>query len=220
LFTATLSLVAGTDIKFAFQLARSIISSQLTKSAGSSRKDVQVACSMCFEDTNAQFMFTVDGCGHQYCFFCMKHHVEVKLSQRDLPKCPYIGCESTISLGSCQKFLAPKLLGIMSELVKETKIPAPEKVYWPNPSCSALLHRQEVKKYSRISVVKQRERGASRCTKCLGLFCVDCKAAWHYNMTCSDYQQHGSEVSKKWSQRPKCNNMIELAEGCYLITCR
>jgi len=188
------SLVPGTDIKFAFELARSVISSQLTKLAGSSRKDVKVACSICFEDTNAQLMFTVDGCQHQYCFFCMKHHVEVKLSHRDLPKCPYVGCTSAISVGSCQKLLYPKLLEITSHLVKKTTIPAPEKVYCPNPSCSTLMHRHEVKEYSSTPLVKQRERGASKCTKCQGLLCIDCKTAWHYNMTCSEYQRHQSSL--------------------------
>lgn len=225
-------LVARTDIKFAFKLARSAIYSQLTRSAGSSGKNVKVVCSICYEDTNAQLMFTVDGCRHQYCSFCVKQHVEVKVLNGDLPKCPYEGCKSEINIGSCQKILEPKLLEIMSQRVKEATIPAPEKVYCPSPTCAALMSRSEVKDFSKTSVVRQEQLGASRCVKCRGLFCIDCKAPWHSSMSCKAYRHHQSNSNnadtklkslatrKRWRQCSNCSNMVELAHGCYHITCR
>ncbi|CAN6556895.1 unnamed protein product [Malus baccata var. baccata] len=57
------------------------------------------------------------------------------------------------------------------------------------------------------------------------------KVPWHFNMNCYDYKllnpnprpedQLLNSLAKKkhWRQCIKCSNMVELAEGCYHITC-
>lgn len=221
------SLVARYDIRFAFKLARDAILSQITKSTESGSANISTeVCVICLEDTEANQMYTVDSCQHRYCFSCMKQHVEVKLLHGTMPKCPHEGCNIGLDVENCTKFLTPKLIEMMTQRKKENSIPVTEKVYCPNPKCSALMSKSEVLEYAKSFGA---ERSAARkCTKCNGLFCIDCKVPWHSNMTCWDYKKKNPEDLKLkslanrnlWRQCVKCNHMIELAEGCYHMTCR
>ncbi|KAK3118179.1 hypothetical protein QOZ80_9BG0695380 [Eleusine coracana subsp. coracana] len=69
------------------------------------------------------------------------------------------------------------------------------------------------------------------CVKCRGSFCISCKVPWHDRMICYDYKRsypHARPEDAKlqnlakqrlWRQCIKCKHMIELAEGCYHMTC-
>ncbi|KAL0436868.1 UNVERIFIED_CONTAM: hypothetical protein Sradi_0394700 [Sesamum radiatum] len=227
------SLVARKDIKFAFKLAREAIISQVCKAAGSSgSRSSYETCVICLEDKNISQIFPVDDCMHRYCFSCMKQHVEVKLLHGMLPTCPHEGCKSKLKIDSCSKFLTPRLIEIMNQRIKEASIPVTEKVYCPYPKCSALMSKSEVLEYSKSALEGAARSGARNCIKCNGCFCIDCKVPWHNNMTCSDYKSknpypHPEEAKLKnlaatnlWRQCVKCNHMIELAAGCYHMTCR
>jgi hypothetical protein len=224
--------VARNDIKFVFKLAREAIVSQISIPAESSRgKDLNETCVICLEDTNVSKMFSVDGCLHQYCFSCMKQHVEVKLLNGMVPKCPHEDCKSELLLDSCKKFLAPKSIEIMRQRIKEASILVTDRIYCPYPRCSMLMSKSDVFEYNKDFVAVERS-GARKCMKCHGLFCVNCKVPWHSNMTCHAYKLSNphppaEDVKLKslatrnlWRQCVKCNHMIELAEGCYHMTCR
>lgn len=226
-------LVPRNDIKFAFKLARDAIVSQTNKTAESSRcKSLNETCVICFEDTEASQIFSVDGCLHRYCFSCMKQHVEVKLLHGILPKCPHEDCKSDLDVGSCGKFLTPKIMETMRQRIKEASTPVTEKVYCAYPRCSVLMSKTELLEYSTKHLVDVERSGARRCMKCNNLFCINCKVPWHRNMTCVDYKRLNpyppAEESKLkflasknlWRQCKKCNHMIELAEGCFHMTCR
>ncbi|XP_050213188.1 E3 ubiquitin-protein ligase RSL1-like [Mercurialis annua] len=219
-------LVPHNDIKYAFKLAKDAIVSQVTRPAEPSHgKTFQETCVICLEDTDAERIFSVDECQHRYCFPCMKQHVEVKLLHGMVPKCPHDACKSELTVDSCSKFLTSKLIEMMIRRIKEASIPVSEKIYCPYPKCSVLMSRSEVSDGSERS-------SARKCLKCHGLFCIDCKVPWHSNMTCIDYKilnpnPPAEELKLKslatrnlWRQCVKCNHMIELAEGCYHMTCR
>lgn len=223
--------VARNDVKHAFRLARDAIVSQITKPVESSHsKKIIKNCIICLEDTDVEQMFPVDGCQHQYCFSCMKQHVEVKLLHGILPKCPHEGCKSDLRVETCRKFLTAKLIEIWSERIREASIPIAEKVYCPHPKCSALMSQTEISEYAKD--VGAERSGARKCVKCHGLFCIHCKVPWHSNLTCREYKMlHPNppteDVKLKslasmnlWRQCVKCNHMIELAEGCFHMTCR
>ncbi|KAK6138040.1 hypothetical protein DH2020_028204 [Rehmannia glutinosa] len=227
------SLVARNDIKFAFKLAREAIVSQVNKAAepSDSRNSIE-ACVICLEETNISQIFSIDDCMHRYCFSCMKQHVEVKLLHGVLPTCPHEGCKTELKLDSCSKFLTPRLIDIMTQRIKEASIPVTEKVYCPYPKCSALMSKKEVLEYSKKALVGAEISGARKCVKCNGRFCIDCKVPWHNNLTCVDYKSlnpypQPEEAKLKnlaatnlWRQCVRCNHMIELAAGCYHMTCR
>jgi len=226
------SLVARNDIKFAFKSARDAIISQITLS--SNGKSLKETCVICFEDADVEKMFSVDGCLHRFCFSCMKQHVEAKVLNGMVAKCPHEGCKSEVNIDSCGKFLAPKLVEVWSQRMKESSIPITEKVYCPRPRCSALMSKSEVFKYtkSKTAYIAADKGGVRRCMKCDYYFCINCKVPWHYEMTCNDYKRSNpysqSEdaklkslaKAKRWPQCVKCSHMVELAEGCYHITCR
>ncbi|WCJ41084.1 RING/U-box superfamily protein [Euphorbia peplus] len=227
-------LVARTDVKFAYKMARNAIVSQITWPAepGKGKAYLRETCAICYEDTNVDRMFSVDGCLHRYCFGCMKQHVEVKVLNGMEASCPHEGCKSNVSIDKCGNFLDPKLVEIMSQRKKEAALPVSEKVYCPHTRCSALMSKSEVLEYTKAYYVGAEQTGARRCMKCRSYFCINCKVAWHNNMTCDDYKRrypHGQREdsmldslakTKRWRQCVMCKHMVELAEGCYHITCR
>ncbi|KAF5751523.1 E3 ubiquitin-protein ligase rbrA isoform X2 [Tripterygium wilfordii] len=227
------ALVARNDIKYAFKLARDAIVSQTSMPTESIHdKQLKENCVICLEDTETEHMFSVDECLHRYCFSCMKQHVEVKLLHGMVPKCPHEGCKSELKVESCKKFLTPKLIETMIQRITEASIPVAEKIYCPYPRCSALMSKSEVAEYARDLFVGTERSGVRKCTKCHGLFCINCKVPWHSNMTChyfktlnpnppaEDVKLKSLARSHLWRQCVKCNHMIELSEGCYHMTCR
>ncbi|KAK2983930.1 hypothetical protein RJ640_012407 [Escallonia rubra] len=228
------SFVAREDIKFAFKLAVDAIASQVTLPALSNRGRVLVEkCEICLEDINVGKMFSVNGCLHRYCFSCMKQHGEVKLLQGKLPECPYVGCKSQIRIESCNIFLTPKLLEIMSQSIKEASIPARERIYCPYPRCSAVMSKVKVRGGFDLMPFPGAEPSRARlCTNCYGLFCLNCMVPWHEDMYCHDYKRLNPYPSagdakleslarkNRWRQCVKCSHMVELARGCYHIFCR
>ncbi|KAK8601820.1 hypothetical protein V6N13_058504 [Hibiscus sabdariffa] len=227
------SLVARNDMKFALALARDSIVFQITWPAESSNgKGLKETCVICFEDVDTTRMFSVEGCFHRYCFSCMKQHVEVKLLNAMVANCPHEGCNSEVTIDSCGKFLDPKLVKIMIDCKKEASVPVTEKVYCVFPRCSALMSKSEVLQYTNTVILGAEHSGARKCVKCHCFFCINCKVPWHYDMTCSVYKRRNPHPVKedamfnslakkrKWRECIKCKNVVELAEGCYHITCR
>lgn len=219
--------------QFAFKLARDVIQSQVDRTEESSRrKNLDETCVICLENNDVSQIFVVNDCQHRYCFSCMKQHVETKLREALVPKCPHHGCKSELDVDSCKKFLTPQFIEIMFQRKKEAIIPVTERVYCPNPRCSVLMSKTEVLEYSRKEGIDVDGLGARRCVTCNGIFCINCKVPWHHNMTCAQYKTLNpnppAEDAKLkllasrnlWRQCIKCNLMIELAEGCYHMTCR
>lgn len=228
-----LLLVSRNVVKFAFKLARDAITSQISRASESNHlKNLKETCVICLDETDQERMFIIDGCLHKYCFSCMKQHVEVKLHNGMVPKCPHEGCKYELHVSSCEKFLTPKLIEIMKQRDREASIPVAEKVYCPYPRCSALMSKVEVSDFTKKENVHARMYGARKCLKCHGLFCINCRVVWHGGMTCTEYKRSNpypppedaklkSLASRNlWRQCVKCNHMIELDQGCYHMTCR
>ncbi|XP_024159479.1 uncharacterized protein LOC112166806 isoform X1 [Rosa chinensis] len=224
----TPSFVEPRDIKFAFQFAREAIVSQINWPA-SNGKRLDETCVICFEETDVARMFSIDSCLHRYCNSCMKQHVEAKLVNGSVVQCPHEGCESEVSIDSCETFLEPKLVQVMRQRIKESSIPVTEKVYCPNPKCSALMSKKDVLKYTKTYYGFAEQSGVRKCMECHCCFCINCKVPFD-NHTCYDYKKSNpcaeeqlmKSLAKKkhWRQCVNCSHMVELAEGCYHITCR
>ncbi|XP_076886420.1 E3 ubiquitin-protein ligase RSL1-like isoform X2 [Bidens hawaiensis] len=220
------SLIARKDVKFAFKPAREAINSQISKVV-SSQEQLE-NCVICLDDKSVDQFFSSEGCTHRFCYSCIKQHAEVKLLNGVLPKCPHEGCGNELRFESCEKFLNPKFTEMMRQRVKEESIPVTEKVNCPYPKCSALMSKTEALKLPRLID----EVGAITCYKCHGNFCINCRVPWHNDMNCAEYKRRNPtlivEESKLkslaarnlWRQCVKCKHMIELAAGCYHMTCR
>ena len=199
---------------------------------GKGKERPRETCVICFEDTDVAEMFSIDNCLHRYCFSCMKRHVEAKLHGGQAAKCPHESCNSEVAVESCAGFLPPNLVEVMGQRMKESAIPAGQRIYCPDPKCSALMSKSEALAYTKAYFVGAEKSNARKCVKCWKFFCMDCKVPWHYEMTCEvnriqNPNRHGDELmlkslakKKLWRQCTKCSHMVELAEGCYHITCR
>ncbi|KAG9453284.1 hypothetical protein H6P81_006188 [Aristolochia fimbriata] len=229
-----LFLVPRCHVKHVYKLARDSIDSQMTKSMGNAEnKDLRIICKICLEETEQTQMFSVDGCSHLFCFSCMKQHVEVKLLHGVLPGCPHDDCHVKLTVDSSKEFLTPKLIDTMTQRIKEAAIPESDRLYCPYPKCSSLMSKQEMshpppEEFSPARCMLERSV-MRKCVKCDGLFCLKCMVPWHYNISCQEYKiLHPSEdervcnMAKRelWRRCAKCNHMIELAEGCFHMTCR
>lgn len=216
-----------------FKLARDAIVSQIKWPEETSKgKTFKETCVICYEGITVDKMFSVDGCFHRFCFSCMKQHVEIKLLGGKTATCPSDGCKSEVKMDCCAKFLDPKLVEVMIQRKKEGSINVSDKVYCPYPKCSELMAKAEVFEYTKQFFVGTEQSPARKCMKCGLFFCMQCKVPWHYKDTCDDfskskrYQNAGDGMlkslaqSKRWRQCIRCNNMVELAFGCYHITCR
>lgn len=230
-----ISLVPRSQLDYVTKLARDSIETQIAKTvAVNSSKEKRETCIICLEDTDVSKIHSVEGCAHRFCFSCMKEHVKVKLLHGMLPACPQEGCATKLSVEGSKIFLSPRLLEIMMQRIREGQIPPTQKIYCPYPKCSALMSLSEVihpmqessSKYTVVDVATLR-----KCVKCRGSFCISCKVPWHDRMTCYDYKRrypHARPEDAKlqnlaqqrlWRQCVKCKHMIELAEGCYHMTC-
>lgn len=183
-------------------------------------------CSICFDDDIQIFSMVL--CGHWFCVECTKRHIETKLLEGRVPRCPHYGCKSNITLRSCAHLLAPKLRTIWLQKIKEESVPVKERVYCPNPSCSTLMSKTELSKFS----FTKEARSMRCCFDCGEPFCINCKVPWHSNLSCKDYKRLGPNPTtndmmlkvlankKMWRQCEKCQHVIELVEGCFHVTCR
>ncbi|VVB12223.1 unnamed protein product [Arabis nemorensis] len=97
-------------------------------------------CLICFdEDFEAEQMFSVGLCGHQFCVECVKQHIRVGMLEGSVMRCPHYCCETKLTLTSCANLLTPKLREMWERKMEEESIPVADRVYCPNPMCSALV---------------------------------------------------------------------------------
>ncbi|XP_019085142.1 PREDICTED: E3 ubiquitin-protein ligase RNF144B-like [Camelina sativa] len=183
----------------------------------------KTTCRICFDDINVDEMFYVHPCRHIFCSECVEGHIEVRLSEGYRMTCPRYLCRSELILGNCVNILTPKLKEMWQQRVIDESIPVTDRVYCPIPTCSALMS---------VSEFDQRTGVRSCCVKCGEHFCIKCKVPWHNNLSCCEYKRshpNPTENDKKletlankklWRQCSKCQQMIELASGCFFLICR
>ncbi|KAI3995210.1 hypothetical protein MKX01_032012 [Papaver californicum] len=171
-------------------------------------RTMKETCNICLEDISVRQFFTVKSFSHLYCCSCMRQHVEVKLLNGVVPRCPYDGCKTMLNLDNCKQFMTPKLIDMMSKRIKEDSIPITEKVYCPNPKCSNLMSKTNIPKC--VYNQSTSEYLCGKCMKCDGYFCFKCKVPWHNGMTSEAYQAQKASEDDLWRQCKECNHMIEL----------
>uniref|UniRef100_A0A0D9XVX7 RBR-type E3 ubiquitin transferase n=1 Tax=Leersia perrieri TaxID=77586 RepID=A0A0D9XVX7_9ORYZ len=227
--------VPRNQIDYVTKLAANSLHTQIAKAvAVNAGKEKRENCTICLEDTDVSKIHAVEGCAHRFCFSCMKEHVKVKLLHGMLPACPQDGCATKLTVEGSKIFLSPRLLAIMVQRIREAQIPPTQKIYCPYPKCSALMSMSELihpmqassSKYTAVDAVTLR-----KCVKCTGSFCISCKVPWHDHMTCYEYKRRYPHArledaylqnlaqQRLWRQCIRCKHMIELAEGCYHMTC-
>ncbi|KAG8047167.1 hypothetical protein GUJ93_ZPchr0008g14040 [Zizania palustris] len=230
-----ISYVPQSQVSYVTKLARDSLDTQIAKAVSvNTDKKKRESFMICLEDTDVSKIHAVEGCAHRFCFSCMKEHVKMKLLHGMLPACPQDGCTTKLTVEGSKIFLSRRLSAIMAQRIREGQIPPNQKIYCPYPKCSVLMSLRELihpmqessSKYTVVDAATLR-----KCVKCRGSFCISCKVPWHDRMTCHDYKRSFSHDlpedaylqklarQQLWRQCTRCKHMIELAEGCYHMTC-
>ncbi|CAN8268298.1 unnamed protein product [Cochlearia groenlandica] len=222
------------SIEYAYKLARETIVSEITIQVVDDPPPRQTepitkkktSCNICLEDDiDADKIFCIDNCRHKFCSECVKRHIEVRLLQGSLIRCPWYRCRSMLNLASFADILTPKVKEMWEQMIKDDSIPMVDRVYCPNPRCSTLMSKTEISRSAKF--VERRN-----CVKCGEEFCMECKVPWHDNLSCNDYKKLHPYLTendeklkvlanqKMWRQCGKCQQMIELSKGCVRVVCR
>lgn len=183
-------------------------------------------CSICIESLPPSSFISTNGCAHEYCSNCCKHHAEAKImSGSSQIECPHPDCRHTYDIDQCSFLLSASNFDILNIRLTEAAIPASLKVYCPFADCSAFMEKSE----KRSGMIHDT---FAECCSCHRGFCQECNVPWHANKTCGEYRanemntklsgdQRLRDLAKqeKWQQCADCHRMIELKRGCHHMTC-
>ncbi|KAL9147680.1 hypothetical protein ABFS82_13G188400 [Erythranthe guttata] len=228
--TFVLKLVPSVDLQKALHLAQVAVGIVSLPTEGD---EITETCSICCDEKLSSMMLTIK-CSHKFCSHCMKTYVEGKLHSTQVPiKCPQLKCKYSISASECRSFLPVSSYESLERALAEANILKSNSIYCPYPSCSVLFDPKECLLSARASSSSHSDNCCVECPVCQGFVCVDCGVPWHCSMTCQEYRNipleerdasdltlHRLAQNKRWRRCQQCRSMIELAHGCYHMTCR
>ncbi|EEF31150.1 zinc finger protein, putative [Ricinus communis] len=188
-------------------------------------------CSICCEEKISPMMITMK-CSHKFCSHCMRTYVDGKVQSSQVPiRCPQLGCKYYISITECRTFLPLTLYECLERALAEADVLRSDRIYCPYPNCSVLLDPRECLS-ARASSSSQSDNSCVECPVCQRFICIDCGVPWHSLMSCEEFQNlpleerdaaditlHRLAQNKRWRRCQQCRRMIELAQGCYHMTC-
>lgn len=161
-------------------------------------------CNACMETVPTRTTL-LPQCEQTYCRICLQDLFTSSIAEPTLfpPRC----CRLAVPLEVCRVML-PK--GLIKELnLKVEELATPNPTYCANVKCSKFIRQKDIK------------HDVGRCVFCKSTTCVLCKNQSHIGLCPSDpHVQLLMDAAKrsKWQQCTKCNNMIELAQGCFHLT--
>jgi hypothetical protein len=133
-----------------------------------------------------------------------------------------VGDETLLPIRCCQQpfpidlvcSLLPHDLEVaVKEKTAEHSTPGTDRLYCPNSTCSLFL-----------GSVKDVQGGRTSCRACLTQVCGYCKQRAHDGESCTDNaaldEVKAIARTERWQTCPGCHAIVELAVGCYHITCR
>ncbi|KAF8523612.1 hypothetical protein JB92DRAFT_2704628 [Gautieria morchelliformis] len=168
-------------------------------------EEVNAECAFCMDATEISDI--VFPCQHTYHVACAVGLFEAAIKDESLmpPRCCRIPIPDTLVI----PHLSTKSAALFLEKSQEHR--TSNRLYCPEPSCSQFLG------------AARKERVNVRC-KCSRLVCAVCKSFAHPgDVPCSldtDSQQVlDLAKSEGWQRCPGCSHMVELAHGCYHMTC-
>jgi E3 ubiquitin-protein ligase RNF144 len=169
--------------------------------------DVLTKCCACMEVVSSKNTLTLE-CKpevHTYCRVCLIDLFTSALDNTSLfpPRC----CRLPIPLDTCRAILPKELVKSFDIKVEELATPNP--TYCSNAECSKFLRSKDIK------------AEVGTCVFCKHKTCLRCKGSDHEGLCPSDpHVQLLMDVARRsrWQQCTKCNNMVELEQGCFHMT--
>lgn len=209
------------SVTFVHQFAEAAIASQCKES-----------CRICLDDDfPSDEMFEVEGCLHRFCSSCMKQFLRTTLVAGKKAICPSPDCRSEIQTESCACILDPKELLVIEQHKEKSLIHPRDRVFCPDPTCSHLMAKHTVLKYTEPYFLGAEESGARKCMKCGSFFCIKCEFKWHYGLSCEEFQKTASYRKSLQAQFEsaaereglkkcrECSTVVERTYGCNRMIC-
>ncbi|KZM25640.1 zinc ion binding [Ascochyta rabiei] len=142
---------------------------------------------------------------HSYCRTCLLDLFTSAIENPTLfpPRC----CRVVIPLDTCRTMLPREMVKKFDLKVDELATPNP--TYCANAGCSKFIRPKDI------------TNGIGVCVFCKHKTCAQCKSQEHTGLCPSDpHVQLLMDAAKrsKWQQCTRCNNMVELAHGCFHMT--
>ncbi|XP_021739797.1 uncharacterized protein LOC110706209 [Chenopodium quinoa] len=183
-------------------------------------------CSVCCDDKPSSMMLTLR-CSHKFCSQCLKTHANEKVEAGQVPiGCPEIRCNYLLSKSECKLFLPVIFFDVLDKAIEEFNVLSSDKIYCPYQNCLALLDPSEA------SSSDESNGCCIDCPVCQRSICVNCGVPSHNSLTCGEYQDlpldergssdlslHCLAQDRGWRHCQQCRRMIDLAQGCYHMTC-
>ena len=183
----------------------------------------ETMCPVCLDYPEAYIHL---GCGHLYCFPCLKHFLTTGITDKN-PILACMECLTPIPVNTLRKILPRSELEDLLELAFNTHVRTnPEKFkFCGTPHCTRLYQ---------LAPKDSEDPPAFHCPSCLRSICSACQGVPHKGITCFEWEiNQNAEVQKadalleKWAGKkgkdvhrcPKCNAMIEKNKGCNHIRC-
>lgn len=146
-------------------------------------------------------------CGHFYDVGCLTELFRSATVDESLfpPRC----CQQPFVFDTIRPFLNVRLA--LEFQTKSREFSTPNRVYCHRPTCSAFLGAVTP------------EPTALRCSKCYTRTCGTCKEQAHAPLPCDtalDQPILALAEQEGWKRCPGCHHLVELAVGCFHMTCR
>ncbi|KAM5547113.1 E3 ubiquitin-protein ligase RSL1-like [Rosa sericea] len=187
-------------------------------------------CEICVEPKSVLDSFGIKDCSHAYCSDCVVSYVSSKLQDNVTTiGCPVPDCRGSLEPEHCLSILPPELFFRWGKALCEAVFADSDDYcrifYCPFKDCSAMLIDDGVEE---VDLVRE-----SECPHCWRLFCARCRAPWHADIDCEEFQELNKDErrkedfmliqlakDKKWRRCPKCRFYVERSEGCKFMKCR
>ncbi|KAH9911610.1 uncharacterized protein B0H18DRAFT_347537 [Fomitopsis serialis] len=145
-------------------------------------------------------------CGHFWDADCLADLFRASTTDESLfpPRC----CQQPFVLKEVERHLMPELLASFNAISLEFR--TADRVYCHRPTCSAFIGPAT------------ESSSAQDCPKCLAQTCGHCKERAHSGSPCitDDAPILALAEQNGWARCPGCKHIVELAMGCYHMTCR
>lgn len=184
----------------------------LRSPANSRRGLVQDRCVICMEVIGSKTHLRVP-CSHFYdekCFVAL-----IQSASKDESIFPPRCCQQAIPQDSFLDFLTMDVRREFEKAVAEFSVKPRDRIYCSNATCSEFL----------VAQVKSEMPQSLRCPECTKRTCSLCRKAAHPHVRTCEVEDSDSKLdslveANNWKRCPECYWVIELAHGCYHITCR
>lgn len=170
--------------------------------------EIRPTCISCMESVIPSSTFR-SPCNHYYCRTCLTDLVET--CTRDESLFPLRCCNQNFIVADILYRVGFSLARRFREKSREFSTPAPHRVYCPSDLCSMFLGSSET------------IGGEVNCAECRTRVCTRCKGVAHPGKPCGEdtalLEVQKLAQDEGWQKCPGCQVIIELAQGCFHMTC-